>query len=96
MKINLVAIQIMQKCVKGFEKLALAVLRTWGKDSCEITLFGGLKDKIEIIKEFLSPQVKEKITFLKPTLPIIYGTIRNLVSEPKFVDNFLKTYSKIM
>ena len=72
------------------------MLKTWGKDSCEIILFGGLKDKIEIIKEFLSPQVKEKITFLKPTLPIIYGTIRNLVSEPKFVDNFLKTYSKIM
>ena len=90
-----VSTQIMQKCVKGFERLVLGVLKAWGEDSCEITIFGGLSNKIEIIKEYLTPKTKEKITFKKPSLPIIYGPIRNIASNNEFIGNFLQTYLQV-
>ena len=90
-----VSTQIMQKCVKGFERLVLGVLKAWGEDSCEITIFGGLSNKIEIIKEYLTPKTKEKITFKKPSLPIIYGPIRNIASNDEFIGDFLQTYLQV-
>lgn len=87
-----VAKKIMCKCVAGFERLALAVLKSWGEDSCEITLFGGLSNKIEIIKEFLTEETKQKIEFKQPNLPIVYGPIRNINNEKEFINNFLRSY----
>lgn len=87
-----VAKRIMQKCVAGFERLALAIYKAWGKDSCEITLFGGLSNHLGIIKDYLSNNTKKIISFKQSNIPIIYGPIRKIKGESEFIANFLKTY----
>ena len=93
-----VADTIMRKCVSGFERLLLAVYNAWEKEKCEITFFGGLAEKIEIFKRFLTAETKEKIIFKKAKFPIIYGTVKNFVADVKseFADKFVKTYNKIV
>ena len=92
-----VADTIMRKCVSGFERILLAIYNIWGKDKCEITFLGGLAEKTEIFKRFLTAETKEKIIFKKAEFPIIYGTVKNFVKGKKseFADNLVKTYNQI-
>ena len=85
--------RIMKKCVSGFIRLLLAVYKAWGKDKCEITLFGGLSGRIDVIKEYMCDEVKEKIIFKTPEHPIIYGLIKGFISDKTEADkNFTRDY----
>lgn len=90
-----VAKRIMQKCVAGFEKLALGVYRAWGEEKCEITLFGGLINKFDVIESFLSEDVKNKITFDIPRRPIIYGLIKDFSRDKNFAERFCFEYARV-
>ena len=87
-KRDAVCISILQKCVENFEGLLNGVYRANGKTHCEITLFGGLSKKWEILSSFLSMEIKEKIDFKMPKFPIIYGTFKRLVKEEDFFKQF--------
>ncbi len=89
-----VAKRIMEKCVLGFEKLLEAIYSAWGKQNCEITLFGGLAQKFDVIKQFLSAEIRRKIIFKMPECPIVYGLIKGFIYENnlKFKKNFTENY----
>lgn len=77
-----VAEDIMKKCVLGFERLLLAIYKTWGK-KCEITFFGGLTKQLDVIKVYLSEDIKEKVVLELPTKPITYGLIKEFINVDK-------------
>ena len=83
------------KCVSEFEKLLLAMYKAWGSEVCEITLFGGLSNRFSVIEKFLSEDIKKKIKFNMPQYPIIYGLMKDFVSDKNFAENFSKAYKKI-
>ena len=87
-----VADGIMKKCVRGFERLLTAVYKAWGKDKCEIAVFGGLTAKLDVITEYLSKEIREKIIIRLPEYPITYGLVKEFVTTDKkaFVKNFIK------
>lgn len=78
-----VAKRIMRKCVLGFEKLLLAVYNAWGEEKCEITFFGGLSGHFDVINEYLSDGIKDKIIIKFPELPIIFGLINEFIKRKK-------------
>ncbi|MBQ8320031.1 MAG: ROK family protein [Clostridia bacterium] len=92
---DLVATRILKKCVSDFESLLLGVYRVYGAERCEITLFGGLSKRWEVLSSFLSEEVKEKISFRRATIPVVYGALKRIVKESggKFLSNFLKSYA---
>lgn len=92
---DVVAKRIMQKCVAGFEKLALGVYKAWGEEKCEIILFGGLINKFDVIESFLSEDVKNKITFDIPRRPIIYGLIKYFGKDKNFAERFCSEYARV-
>ncbi len=92
---DVVAKNAMKKCVFGFEKLCLAVYKVWGEQKCEITLFGGLTNKFDVIQKFLSKEIKQKISFNNSPLPIIYGLVKNFDKEENFAEVFYNNYIKL-
>ncbi len=86
---------IFEKRVSEFEKLLSAMYRTWGEKTCEITLFGGLTKKFSAIWQFLSEEIKQKITFRMPKYPIIYGLMKDFIEENNFSEIFYKDYFNI-
>ncbi|MBQ7164562.1 MAG: hypothetical protein IJR61_04465 [Clostridia bacterium] len=92
-----IAENIMRKSVCGFERLVSAAYSFWGKEQCEMTLFGGLAARFKTIDRFLSEEIKKKVIFKFPEYPIIYGDIKYILSEGKkeFAENFIRSYSKI-
>ena len=78
-----VAKNIIKKCINGFERLLFAVYKAWGESKCEITFFGGLTKQLEIIKEYVSEEIKNKIFFRLPDRPITYGLIKEFIFEYK-------------
>lgn len=92
---DVVAKNAMKKCVFGFEKLCLAVYNTWGEQKCNITLFGGLTNKFDVIQKFLSKEIKQKISFSNSPLPIIYGLVKNFDKEENFAEVFYNNYIKL-
>lgn len=89
-----VAEQIFKKCAVEFEKLIYAVYNEWGKDHCEITVFGGLVKRFSLIERFLTPDIKSKVTFKTPKYPIIYGLIKNFSDRKDFAETFRVDYKK--
>lgn len=92
---DIVAINAMKNCVLGFEKLCLAVYKAWGERKCEITLFGGLVNKFDVIEKFLSEEIKQNITFKNSKYPIIYGLMKNFDKEENFAEVFYNNYIKL-
>ena len=94
-KRDIVAVNAMKKCVHGFEKLCFAVYKVWGEQKCEITLFGGLVNKFDVIEKFLSEEIKQNITFKNSKYPIIYGLMKNFDKEENFAEVFYNNYIKL-
>lgn len=86
---------IFKKCATEFEKLLLAIYNEWGEERCEITLFGGLSKKFNLIERFLSRDIKNKIKFKLPDYPIIYGLIKDFAAEKGFAEVFRRDYIKV-
>ena len=91
-KDDFVAKNAIRKCIFGFEKLCLAVYKAWREQKCEITLFGGLTNKFDVIEKFLSEDIKQKITFKHPKYPIIYGLLKQFEKEKNFAESFYNNY----
>ncbi|MBQ8375050.1 MAG: ROK family protein [Clostridia bacterium] len=93
-----VAERIFVRCVREFEKSLVAVSRKFGKERCEITLFGGLSKRFSVIERFLSKEIKEKIRFVFPRYPIVYGVIKGFLQENQasFAEKLKASYEKIV
>ena len=86
-----VARAILARCVKEWESLLLGVYKAYGETACEITLVGGLTKRFDILSQFLSTDVKEKITFQQPAYPVVYGALKRagLTERQGFLDSYL-------
>lgn len=71
-----VAKEILSRRVKEWEALLLGVRKASGKAVCEITLIGGLRKRWDILSTFLSKEVKEKIIFKIPDVPVVTGALK--------------------
>ena len=70
------AADILSRRVKEWETLLWGVYKAYGKQECEITLIGGLTKQWEVISNFVSQEIKEKISFKIPTESVVYGALR--------------------
>ena len=86
--------QVLKKCSLEFEKLLWAVYRAWGEKTCEITLFGSVSKRFDVIKQFLSEEIQNSITFKMPQYPIIYGLMKDFIGDKDFAENFSRAYIK--
>ena len=86
--------KILKKCVSDFESLLWGVYRVYGAENCEITLFGGLSKRWELLSPFLSKEIQKKITFRQAAIPVVYGALKRIVKErgEEFLSNFLESY----
>ena len=88
-----VAKEILCRCVCNLEKLLLAMHVKSGKSVTEITVFGGLNAKLNVVNEYLSCSVKEKVRLILPSKPIIFGGVKLIASvNEQFEKNFIKNY----
>ena len=88
-----VAKEILCRCVCNLEKLLLAMHVKSGKSVTEITVFGGLNAKLNVVNEYLSSSVKEKVKLILPSKPIIFGGVKLIASvNEQFEKNFIKNY----
>jgi N-acetylglucosamine kinase-like BadF-type ATPase len=95
---DVIAERIIRDCVKRFEKVLHATCRLFGEEKCEITLFGGLTKKFEVIKSFLSEEIKNKCIFKYPQYPIVYGLLKGFIAQEDrrdFAENLKRGYEKI-
>lgn len=84
-----VASDVLCDCVQGLEKVLNAMYKIYGKETLEVTVFGGLTKKLEVIESFLTEQTRNKVRLLRPNAPIIFGGIKLLA---KVDENFIKTF----
>ena len=89
-----VAESILRHCVSEWEKLLLGVWRTYGKEKCEVTLFGGVTKRWETVKRFLSGEMLEKINFRVAEKPVVWGAAKGAASSVSeaFYAEFIRTY----
>ncbi len=89
-----VAKDILRHCVSEWEKLLLGVWRTYGKERCEITLFGGVTKRWETLKCFLSKEILAKIIFRVAEKPVVWGAVKGAASnaDEGFYAEFIRTY----
>ncbi len=89
-----VAEGILRHCVSEWEKLLWGVWRTYGKEKCEITLFGGVTKRWETVKRFLSQEILAKITFRVAEKPVVWGAVKGAAShvDEAFYSEFIRTY----
>lgn len=92
---DLAAKSVFKKCVFEFEKLLWAMYKEWGKEICEITLFGGLTQRFCMIEQFLSEELKGKFVFKTPKYPIIYGLMKDFAKDKDFAETFYQQYAEI-
>ena len=71
-----VAREILARRVKEWESLLFGVRKAYGEEICEITLFGGLTKRWDILSKFLSNEVKEKIKLKLPENPVVEGALK--------------------
>lgn len=71
-----IAEEIIIRRVREWESLLWGVYNAYGEDHCEITLIGGLASEWEILSKYLSPQIKEKISFKLLRDPVVYGALK--------------------
>ena len=85
-----VAKEILAKCVKEWERLLMGVYKRFGEETCEITLIGGLTKRFDVLSQFLSAEITEKISFKSPEKPIVYGALRRagLLAERTFLESY--------
>lgn len=90
-----VASDVLCDCVKGLDKVLNAMHKIYGKDTLEVTVFGGLTKKLEVIESFLTEQTRNKVRLLRPNAPIIFGGIKLLAKvDEQFAKNFIEDYNK--
>ncbi len=86
---------ILQKAVRNFEPLVLAMHKAWGAPTCEVTLFGGVARDFAVIEPYFSAEVREKISFKAPEKPIIYGLLKEFIPGDRaaFAQVFAASYA---
>ncbi len=89
---DFVAKKIFSQRVEKLEQLLLSIYDKWAKDKCEITFFGGLTKKLDVIKNYFSENIKNKIIVRTTNTPITYGLIKEFCKSD--LDLFIKTYKK--
>lgn len=95
---DLVATEILQKCVKDFEKLLCGLLKVGGGAASEITLFGGVSKEWDVLSKFLCDGILEKISFKVCEYPPVFGAVRLAKGSPldeAFLSTISKTYAEI-
>ncbi len=87
---------ILRRCVSNFENLLLGVYNVYGKERCEITLFGGISKRWNVLYSFLSEDIKRKIDFKLPKIPVVYGAFKRIIERKNeaFLSAFLRSYGE--
>ena len=92
---DVVSKNILKKCVSNLESLLWGVYNVYGAEHCEITLFGGISKRWEILFPFLSEEIKQKISFQQARCPVVYGAFKRVVKNinEEFLLTFLDSYN---
>ncbi len=91
---DLVAKDILRRRVAELETLLLGVYRRYGKEVCEITLFGGLNKRVQKLSVLFSEETKKKICLKLPEYPVVYGALKRARggTDEGFLKKFLESY----
>ena len=71
-----IAEEILIRRVREWESLLWGVYKAYGEDQCEITLIGGLVNEWDILSQYLSREIKEKISFRFLQESVVYGALK--------------------
>lgn len=71
-----VAKEILSRRVKEWESLLFGVRKAFEEEICEITLFGGLSKRWDVLSKFLSKKARKKIRFKLPEKPVVEGALK--------------------
>lgn len=89
-----VAIEIVKRRMAELETLLWGIYRRYGVPRCEITVFGGLNRRVQELVEYLSAELREKVTLVLPQRPVVYGALKRARGEgdEDFLATFLQGY----
>ena len=87
---------ILRFCVSNFEKLLYGVVRHFDTYPVQVTLFGGLTKRWDVLSQYLSAWVLEKIDFCLPQTPVVYGALKvaGQETDASFLETFKASYKE--
>lgn len=86
---------ILRTCTSNFEKMLYGVVRHFEVLPIQVTLFGGLTKRWDVLSRYLSAWVFEKIRFRLPENPVVYGALKGArkTMDASFLETFKASYN---